>query len=217
MAAIHSSTGIFRSIPASAISALEKAIMTPETFLFTQGISTRPATGSQTSPIWLMMAIPSASPEAAGLPPINSTRAAAAIPDAEPHSAWHPPSAPAIEAVWAITIPNAPAVKMDITISLFGSPLSSYMETRQPGRIPQEPAVGVATILPIAALQLDTHIALPMAFVKKIPESPPPVFSAYCSILLPSPPVSPDVERRSGSFPFFTASTITSKFFSMMA
>ena len=51
MAAIHSSTGILRSIPESAISALEKAIITPETFLLMQGISTRPATGSQTSPI----------------------------------------------------------------------------------------------------------------------------------------------------------------------
>ena len=100
------------------------------------------------------------------------------MPDAEPHSAWHPPSAPEMEAVCAITIPKAPAVKIDITISLLANPLSSYMDTKHPGRIPQEPAVGVATILPIAALQLETHMALPMALVKNFPERPPFVFSA---------------------------------------
>ena len=79
-----------------------------------------------------------------------------------------------MEAVLAMTMPKAPAVKIDITMSFLSMCRSSYIDTRQPGRMPQDPAVGVATIFPIAALQLETHMALPMALLKNMPERPPP-------------------------------------------
>ena len=77
-----------------------------------------------------------------------------------------------------MTMPNAPAVKSDMTTALRSIFLSSYMEIKQPGRMPQLPAVGDATILPIAALQPDTAKALLNARVINEPHSPPPETSA---------------------------------------
>ena len=87
MAWMHSSAGILLSIPARAISAAVKAMAMPETLRLIQGISTRPATGSHTSPSWFLMAMAQAWADWAGVPPHSSTRAAAAIAEAEPHSA----------------------------------------------------------------------------------------------------------------------------------
>ena len=84
---IHSSTGILLSIPARAISAAVKAMDTPETLRLIQGIYTKPATGSHTSPSWFLMAMAQAWPAWVGVPPHSSTRAAAAMEEAEPHSA----------------------------------------------------------------------------------------------------------------------------------
>ena len=53
------------------------------------------------------------------------------------------------------------------------------MGTRQPGKMPQLPAVGVATMRPMAALQLLTASARAMALVMRLPVKPPLV-SAYC-------------------------------------
>ena len=96
----------------------------------------------------------------------------------------------------AITIPNAPAVNSDMIASFSGTPLSSHIEIRQPGIIPQEPAVGAATILPMAALHPDTDRALDMAPARKGPQSDFPL-SAYSLIRKPSPPVSPDIDLKS--------------------
>ena len=175
---MHSSAGIFGATPASAMSALEKAIISPETFLLMQGISTSPATGSQTRPSWFTIEIAQASPHCEGVPPMSSTSAAAAIPEALPHSAWQPPWAPATLAFCAITMPMAPAVNMDMTTSRSAKPRSSYRDTRHPGRMPQLPAVGAATIRPMEALQPATASALEMARVIKGPQSPPSVRSA---------------------------------------
>ena len=59
----------------------------PETLRLMQGISTNPATGSHTSPIWFLSAMAQAWALWDGVPPISSTTAAAAIAEAEPHSA----------------------------------------------------------------------------------------------------------------------------------
>ena len=64
-----------------------KALPEPIAFLITQGISTSPATGSQTKPNKLLIANAIACPDASGDPPKIATAAAAAIADAEPTSA----------------------------------------------------------------------------------------------------------------------------------
>ena len=51
------------------------------------------------------------------------------------------------------------------------------MDIRQPGRIPQLPAVGAATIFPIAALQPATARALDMAFDMKPPQRVSPLWA----------------------------------------
>lgn len=81
-------------IPASAICADENAIIAPETFRLMHGISTKPATGSQTRPNMDFKVMAAASAHIPGVPPHSSVTAAAAIAAADPHSAWHPPSAP---------------------------------------------------------------------------------------------------------------------------
>ena len=47
------------------------------------------------------------------------------------------------------------------------------MEITVPGRMPQEPAVGEATTLPMEALYSDTARARPMDRVRKPPVIPP--------------------------------------------
>ena len=60
------------------------------------------------------------------------------------------------EALLAITIPTADAVKRDMTHSLSVSLYCSCMVSTAAGTIPQLPAVGAATILPMEAFNSDT-------------------------------------------------------------
>ena len=68
------------------------------TFRFTQGTSTRPATGSHTRPSRFFRAMARAWPIWSGVPPRKSTRAPAAMAAAVPTSAWQPPEAPEMDA-----------------------------------------------------------------------------------------------------------------------
>ena len=79
--------------------------------------------------------------------PSVPTIAAAAMALALPHSAWQPPSAPDRLAFAAITMPNAPAVKSDMTASRLVHLPSDARIPQSPGSMPQEPAVGAATHL----------------------------------------------------------------------
>ena len=170
-----SSTGILLSIPLIASCAAMKAVATPEAFLFTQGTSTSPATGSHTSPSTFLKVIATALMHALG-PALKSSHIAAAdIAEAEPHSAWQPPSAPETLAIVATTIPTADAVNIASTISSSLNPCSSCMVIIAAGSIPQLPAVGVATILPIAALYSLTAKAYESPLVK----IPPQIFTPF--------------------------------------
>ena len=209
-----SSTGIALLIPASASSAAVKASVTPEAFRLMQGISTRPATGSHTSPKMHLIAIATACAAISGVPPKSSTMQAAAIAEAVPHSAWQPPDAPAIDALFATTIPIAPAVNRDSTASSRGTPRVFSKDPNAPGRIPQEPAVGVATIFPIAAFISDTAIAIWMAFDIRSPQRCLPS-AIVCFNRYASPPVNPLVDLTPGLLPFSIASSMTVKFSSI--
>src|SRR5699024_11270491 len=70
---------------------------------------------------------------------------------AEPTSAWQPPAAPDIDALFATTNPNAPEVSKKFNISLRVGSSRGFKPNRTPGTTPAEPAVGVAQIFPIAA------------------------------------------------------------------
>ena len=87
MAQMTSSAGMALSIPARASSAATKAPATPEALRLMQGISTSPATGSQTRPRIFFRAMATAWEIMAGVPPASSVMAAAAMAAAEPHSA----------------------------------------------------------------------------------------------------------------------------------
>ena len=146
IASITSSAGIFGTMPASAISAHERALTVPTTFRFMQGTSTRPATGSQTRPSRFCSANPAAYIICPAVPLCKKTSVPAAIADAAPISAWQPPSAPEIDARFAIICP-IPAETNSPCIILFSVVfLSRYSGTRTAGRTPHEPAVGAATI-----------------------------------------------------------------------
>ena len=154
-----SSAGMTVEQPASASSAETKATATAEALRFTHGTSTSPATGSQTSPSRFWIADATAQDACAGVPPASSTIAAAAIAAAEPVSAWQPPSAPATDARFSITSPTAAAVNMLITTARSSQPSSSRIVSSAAGRMPQEPAVGAATMRPMAALSSETASA----------------------------------------------------------
>ena len=87
MASITSSQGMALSTPDRAISAQDRAFTAPITLRLTQGTSTSPATGSHTRPRVLDRAMAQAWAICSGVPPITDTRAAAAMPEAEPTSA----------------------------------------------------------------------------------------------------------------------------------
>ena len=159
--------------PASASSAAVSAQATPPALRLIQGTSTSPAMGSHTSPNWFFSAIAHAWALMSGVPPAISTSAAAAMAAALPHSAWQPPSAPAMDARNAITMPNAPAVNSALTALSSGRSRASIIVKIAPGKMPHEPAVGAATILPIAALYSETAIARVSAPVKNGPHNPP--------------------------------------------
>ena len=63
-----------------------------------QGTCTRPPIGSQVSPRLCSMAISAAFSACAGVPPMTSASAPAAIEQAEPTSPWQPTSAPLMDA-----------------------------------------------------------------------------------------------------------------------
>src|SRR5699024_11102589 len=87
-------------------------------------------------------------------------RAAAAMAPAEPTSAWQPPVAPEIKALFATTIPNAPVVNKKRSMSSRDAFNLSFTENKTPGTQPALPAVGVAQIIPIAAFTSLVPIAL---------------------------------------------------------
>ena len=87
IASSTSSAGILLFIPANAKSAAISAVEAPAAFLFTQGTSTNPATGSHTRPSIFFNAMANAWAHISASPPIASTIAAAAIALAEPISA----------------------------------------------------------------------------------------------------------------------------------
>ena len=68
--------------------------------------------------------------------------------------------APAIPAWLAITNPTPPAVKRKFIICFFVKLSRSLSINSIPGRVPDEPAVGVAQTTPIAALTSLVAIAL---------------------------------------------------------
>ena len=107
----------------------------------------------------LWMAMDTASAACAGVPPASSTTAAAAIAAALPVSAWHPPSAPARLALRSMTRPTPAAANRLITQSRSLAPSSSRMVSTAAGRMPHEPAVGAATMRPMAALSSETASA----------------------------------------------------------
>ena len=87
IASMTSSAGMCPTTPANAMSAAETAFMAPMTLRLMQGISTRPATGSQTRPSRFVSAMANASAHCSAVPPLMSTSAAAAMPLAAPTSA----------------------------------------------------------------------------------------------------------------------------------
>ena len=116
-----------------------------------------------------MKIIAAASKLISGVPPISSTTAPDAIAAAEPHSAWHPPSAPEKVAFIPIIIPIAEAANNPVISS------SSVLFNNSPalkitaGNIPHEPAVGHATILPIEPLTSEDDIAIAIAVTIPLP------------------------------------------------
>ena len=106
MASMTSSQGIWFTSPDRAISAQTSALEAPITLRLTQGTSTSPATGSHTRPRMLDSAMAQAWAICTAVPPMRWVMAAAAMPEAEPTSAWHPPSAPEMEARAAMTCPK---------------------------------------------------------------------------------------------------------------
>ena len=92
---------------------------------------------------------------------------------AVPVSAWHPPSAPATVAWVAMSIPTAPAVNRASTRASRGRFRSCPRVRRVPGRMPLAPAVGAATMRPIAAFHSTTAIEAATAVQKPRPEADP--------------------------------------------
>ena len=164
-----SSNGIILEIPARAMSAANTAFAAPIALRFIQGHSTSPATGSHTSPSMFLTAIAAALNEAAGDAPQSSASAAAAIADAEPISAWHPPSAPEMLALRAIITPTAPAANKPLTRSLSVNPCFSLHITSTAGSTPLAPAVGAATIRPIEAFTSATARAAAQICAMSLP------------------------------------------------
>ena len=117
-----------------------------------QGTSTRLATGSQIRPSMFCRAIEAAARPCSGVPPAISTRAAAAMPEPAPHSAWQPAfSAAKVERV-AMKVPIRPAVRSPRVRVSSSRPSTFAAPSTEPGTAPQAPAVGAATITPMELL-----------------------------------------------------------------
>ena len=146
--------------------ALEAAI----TFLPRQGASTRLPIGSHIRPSEFCKAREAAPMACNSVPPFKPTKAAAAIPPAEPVSAIQPPTSAAKVAFFAIKTPINPAESKAFTISSSGKFMECAMPKTAPGNAPQEPAVGAATMMPIELL---TSITAETYIVIKLLASPP--------------------------------------------
>ena len=130
--------------------AQERALLAAITFLPRQGTSTRLATGSQMRPSMLWNAMEAAATDCARVPPASVTSAAAAMQAAEPPSAWQPPTSAANVQRVAMNVPIIPLASIAFAMSSSAKPISSAMAMTAPGRAAQAPAVGAATITPIA-------------------------------------------------------------------
>ena len=113
---------------------------------------------------------------------VESTAAAAAMAEALPHSAWHPPSAPEILACLAMAMPIPAAVKRLITAFAAGSCFSANTVNKTAGIIPHDPAVGAATIRPMQALTSAIAKALIKTWFKVSPPRTCPLAKACCNL-----------------------------------
>ena len=84
------------------------------------------------------------------VPFASVTNAAAAMPDPAPHSAWQPPVSAAKVGPAAMKTPIMPAASIPRVISSSDNPISLAAPMTAPGSPPHDPAVGAATITPIA-------------------------------------------------------------------
>ena len=109
------------------------------------------------------------------MPPANSTAAADAIPAAEAHSAWQPPSAPDTVAFLTMTAPMPEAVSRALRIFLRpAAPFAcfSFSAIRTAGIMPLAPAVGAAQMRPIEAFTSLTESARAITRLIKVPHKP---------------------------------------------
>lgn len=79
-----------------------------------------------------------------------STSAAAAMHAAEPPSAWQPPTSAAKVQRVAMKTPMTPLASIAFAISCSPSPRASAMAITAPGSAAHAPAVGAATMTPMA-------------------------------------------------------------------
>ena len=125
-----------------------------------------------------------------------------------PHSAWQPPWAPARQALRAMTMPTALAVNSAMTQARREQPFSCSIVSRAAGRMPQLPAVGAATMRPMAAFSSLTASARVSAPPSTGPVRLRPLSTAACILAAP-PPVSPLALRSPGSQPCTALSAMT--------
>ena len=128
------------------------ALIAPIEFLSIHGICTKPPIGSQVKPRWCSIAISAAIKTCPGLPPEISVKAAAAIADDTPTSAWQPPMAAEMVAFFLNKVPISPAVsikRMTSSSLLSSVKVCAYINTA--GITPLAPLVGAVIILPKAA------------------------------------------------------------------
>src|SRR5690606_10657866 len=102
----------------NASSAALMALMAPMQLRSIHGICTNPPMGSQVRPRWCSMAISAAMSTCSGLPPISSVRAAAAMAEDTPISAWQPPMAAEMVAPFLKILPISPATRRNCFIWL---------------------------------------------------------------------------------------------------
>ena len=123
------------------------------------------------SPAWRA---PRRGPTCAGVPPSISVAAPAAMPAAAPVSAWHPPSAPESDARSATTAPMRPARRERVDHRLVADARALRARpVSTAGSTPAPPAVGAATITPIAAFTSCTASARASTSRNSVPASGP--------------------------------------------
>ena len=112
--------------------------------------------GSHTSPMSPESAVAAAARHWAGVPPIISTAALAAMALAVPTSAWQPPSAPDTVDARATSMPTAAALASPRFSCSRARPFSSCSANSTAGSTPADPAVGAATMRPMQAFVSST-------------------------------------------------------------